>query len=102
MNELLQEVAGWQGYLSRWAVVAQVLAMPLVWVVTRALARWSGRHGHPRHRAWRRGVGLLLLGGLAALLALSGHPAGLLAMLTGLIAGWHALELVQRLLAPRV
>ena len=102
MNELLQEVAGWQGYLSRWPVVAQLLVLPLLWVLPLALVRWGGAPGQIRQRAWRRGLSLLLLGALAALLALSGHPAGLLAILTGLIAGWHALELLHRLLTPHV
>jgi potassium efflux system protein len=102
MNELLQEIAGWQGYLSRWPVMAQLLAVPLAWVLPRALARWSGRPGRLRQRSWRRGLALLLPGGLAALLALSGHPAGLLAILIVLIAGWQALELVRRWLHPHV
>jgi len=98
MNELLREVADWQGYLSRWPVVAQLLAVPLVLLLPRALAHWRGGKGVPGQRRWQRAVGLLLLGTLAALLTLSGQPAALLAVLTGLIAGWHALELVPRLL----
>lgn len=103
MNELLQAIAGWHGYLSRWPVVAQLLAVPLVLLLLpRALAQWGELKGHLRQRSRQRGLGLLLLAALAALLTLSGRPAGLLAILTGLIAGWHALDLVPRLLARHV
>ena len=106
MDELLREVVGWLGYLSRWPVVAQLLAVPLVWLlvglVPRRLPPGRGGSGVVGHRSWQRGLRLLALGGLAALLRLSGQPAALLAILTGLIAGWWALELVPRLLAPHV
>ena len=103
MNELLREMAGWQGYLERGPVLAQLLAVPLVLLLLPwALARWGGRTGRLGQRAWRRGLGLLLLGGLAGLLAWTRHPFGLLAIITGLIASWYALELVPRLLAPHI
>lgn len=104
MNELLQQLMGWQGYLTRWPVVVQLLTVPLVLLLPWGLARVSGTKGRWRQRAWawRRWWPLPLLGGLAVLLSASGHPAGLLMILTGLLAGWRALRLVNQVLAPHM
>ncbi|MFN9427625.1 MAG: mechanosensitive ion channel family protein [Cyanobacteriota bacterium] len=103
MNELLQELAGWWGTLSRGPVAWQLLAVPLVWVLVWVLARWpGGSRAARRSRTWRRGVSLLLLVSLTGLLALAGQPFALLGILTGLLAGWTALELVPRLLATHL
>jgi small-conductance mechanosensitive channel len=102
MSELLEAISGWQGYLSRGSVVLQLLLVPLVLVLLRQLAR-RGRLASPlRNQSRRHGLELLLLGGLTAVLALTGQPFALLGILTGLIGGWHALEQGPRLLAPHL
>ncbi|MFM9072231.1 MAG: mechanosensitive ion channel family protein [Cyanobium sp.] len=98
MNELLQNIAGWQGYLSRGAVVLQLLPIPLVLLGLRLAARRGVLAVLLGDRARRRGLGLLLLGGLTALLASIGRPYALLGILTGLIGGWYALERGPQLL----
>ena len=99
MNELLRELAGWGGALSRGPVLLQLLAVPLVWALSRGLAQRRAGRGLRRGRRWRHGVELLVLTGLTGLLALIGQPFALLGILTGLIGGWWALELVPPLLA---
>jgi small-conductance mechanosensitive channel len=104
MNELLEQVLGWQGYLSRWPVVVQLLAIPVVLLLSWGLARRSGTGRRVRQHAWawQRWWPLLLLGGLVVLLTLSGRPAALLAILMGLMAGWRGLGLVHQVLAPHL
>jgi potassium efflux system protein len=102
VNELTQEMVAWLGYLGRWPVVLQVLAVPLLWLLPRALARWGWTRGRLRQPSGQRALALLGLAALAAALALSGQPAALLGILTGLIAGWQALQLVTPLLAPHM
>ncbi|MFM1799408.1 MAG: hypothetical protein RLZZ117_1686 [Cyanobacteriota bacterium] len=102
MDEVLQEMGAWLAYLGRGPVLTQLLAVPLLWVAPMALARWGWIGGSLRRRAWQRGLSLLSLTVLALLLAWRGQPAALLAILTGLIAGWQALVLVPRLLARHV
>ena len=102
MKELLETILGWQGYLSRGAVLWQLLSVPLVLVMLRLLAQrgpWKAPLGH---RVGRRGLELLLLAGLTAVLALTGQPFALLGLLTALIGGWYALERVPQLLASRL
>jgi potassium efflux system protein len=100
MNELLEQMAGWLGILSRGPVVGQLLAVPLVWCLLKALAQRGGINAPLRQRSWRRGITLLVLAALTALLALVRQPFALLGMLTVLMGGWTALELVPRLLVP--
>ncbi|MFN7676983.1 MAG: mechanosensitive ion channel family protein [Cyanobacteriota bacterium] len=102
MTELLQEMAGWWGMLGRGPVVIQGIAVPLVLALVWLLARRGGRTSLLSRPSWRRGLALLLLAAFAALLALLGQPFALLAILTGLIGGWHALDLVRRLLEPHI
>ncbi|MFN6338430.1 MAG: mechanosensitive ion channel family protein [Cyanobacteriota bacterium] len=102
MNEILEEITGWWGILSRGPVLAQLLAIPLVVLLVRALgARLAPREARQR-RGWRRGMALLLLGGLTGLLALLGRPFALLGILTGIISGWMALEKLPAALTPLI
>lgn len=102
MNELLDTIAGWQGYLSRSAVLLQLLAVPLVLLGFQMLSQRTGLSPYLVNRAGRRGLGLLLLAGLTTLLALMGQPFLLLGILTGLVGGWYALERAPQLLASRL
>ena len=102
MDELLGEIVAWLGYLSRGPVLAQLLAVPLLWLLPAALVRWGWIGGPFRRRAWQRGLALLALLALASALAARGQPAALLLILIGLIAGWQALERLPRLLAPHM
>ncbi len=99
MNELLGEVLGWGGFLSRGPVVAQLVLLPVVGLLVWLLPVGKGG-GRPGQRPWRRGLTLLLLSLLAALLAGIGQPAALLAILTALLAGWWGLDLLPRPLTP--
>jgi small-conductance mechanosensitive channel len=102
MNELFEAIAGWQGYLSRAAVLLQLLPVPLVLLGLQGLAQRKGLKVPLGHRAGRRGLGLLLLGGLTTVLAVTGQPFLLLGILTGLIGGWYALERAPQLLASQL
>jgi potassium efflux system protein len=99
VNELLREVLSWSGFLSRGPVVAQLALVPLVGVLVWLLPIGLGR-GRTGRRLWQRGLTLLVLSLLAALLVSIGHPAALLAILTGLLAGWWGLDLLPRVLTP--
>ncbi|MEB3193643.1 MAG: mechanosensitive ion channel domain-containing protein [Cyanobacteriota bacterium] len=102
MNALFETIAGWQGFLSRGGVLLQLLSVPLVLMGLRLLAGRETAATLFRHRSRRRGVGLLLLGGLTTLLALTGQPFSLLGILTGLIGGWYVLEKAPEMLASRL
>ena len=102
MNELLETIAGWQGYLSRGTVLLQLLPVPLVLLGLQGLAQRKVLKIPLGHRAGRRGLGLLLLGGLTTVLAVMGQPFLLLGILTGLIGGWYALERTPQLLASQL
>lgn len=105
MNELLETIAGWQGYLSRGTVLLQLLPVPLVLLGLQGLQGLAQRKVLKiplGHRAGRRGLGLLLLGGLTTVLAVMGQPFLLLGILTGLIGGWYALERTPQLLASQL
>jgi potassium efflux system protein len=102
MNELLETIAGWQGYLSRGAVLLQLLLVPLVLFGLQGLAGRTELNALLGNRARRKGLGLLLLGALTTVLAVTGKPFLLLGMLTGLIGGWYALERAPQLLASQL
>ena len=105
MNELLETIAGWQGYLSRGTVLLQLLPVPLVLLGLQGLQGLAQRKVLKIPlglRAGRRGLGLLLLGGLTTVLAVMGQPFLLLGILTGLIGGWYALESAPQLLASQL
>jgi potassium efflux system protein len=102
MTELFQEIAGWWGLLGRGPVMLQWLAVPLSLLVVGGLVRQAGRTSMWRRPPWRRGLALLVMAGVAALLALLGQPFAMLALLTALTGGWHALDLVRRLLEPHI
>ena len=102
MNELLEQMAGWLGLLWRGPVVGQLLAVPLVWGLLRALAQRGGIQAPLRQRSWRRGITLVVLAALTALLAVVGQPFALLGILTVLIGGWTALETLPELLTPKL
>jgi potassium efflux system protein len=102
MNELLEQMAGWLGLISRGPVLGQLLAVPLVWCLLRALAQRGGIHSPLRQRSWRRGITLVVLAALTALLAVVGQPFALLGILTVLTGGWMALEKVPDLLTPHL
>lgn len=49
MNELLQEMAGWLGVHSRWPVVAQLVTVPVVWILVGALGQRLDLEESPTH-----------------------------------------------------
>ncbi|MBM5815738.1 MAG: mechanosensitive ion channel [Cyanobacteria bacterium K_Offshore_surface_m2_239] len=102
MDELLREMIAWLGFLSRGPVLTQLLAVPALWLLPGALARWGWLRGPLRRRPWQRGLALLAMASLALALHAGGQPSALLAILAGLLAGWQALALVPQLLAPHV
>lgn len=102
MNELVEQMEGWLALVGRGPVLTQLLAVPLAWLLLWALARRPGRGDWLRRAPWRRGAALALMAAVTALLALAGQPFALLALLTGLIAGWSALERLSEWLAPHL
>lgn len=96
MQQLLLEITGWLGYLQRFEVRLQVVALLLVFVGQKALGRWLT----PRFPLLRR-QGLvipLLLLALSLLLGLGGVPFGLLLLGLLLYLGWLGLGVVHLLL----
>jgi len=102
MNALFETIAGWQGFLSRGEVLLQLLSVPLVLMGLRLMAGRETAAALFRNRTRRRGLGLLLLGALTTVLALTGQPFFLLAILTGLTGGWYLLEKTPEMLASRI
>ena len=98
MTELLQEIAGWLGYLERPTVQIQLLVLLLVRLVLQLpwVHRWQARRSPALPPLLAIGAALLLSLGLLRL----GLPAGLLQSLTLLWLGWILLTRLQRLL-PR-
>ncbi len=96
MNQLIQDIAGWFGYLQRPAVLVQVLGVLAVFGIDH-LVRRRLRRGSPMARRRVSVIALALL--VQALgLALARQPFGLVLVFLALFLGWRGLEVIRLLL----
>jgi potassium efflux system protein len=96
MNQLLQDIAGWFGYLQRPAVLVQVLGVLAVFGIDHLIRRRLHRGTSMARRRVPLIVMVLLMQALA--LALVGQPFGLVLVFLALFLGWRGLGVIRILL----